>query len=120
MQRTILQIGLLTLGLFAALSRGSDEPPQRISANATGPTFHGTVRFLGRPASGAAVWLIGSSDKTWQPELAKTQADNQGQFTLPVRPGARWVVARDNNGRLGWFDILFGSELRISFLRPQH
>jgi 5-hydroxyisourate hydrolase-like protein (transthyretin family) len=111
MQRRFLHIGLVSLGLFAGLSRGSDEAPQKNSADATGPTFQGMVRFVGRPAPGVTVWLIGSSDQSWQPELAKTQADEQGRYTLPVKSGGRWVVARDAKGRLGWFEILLGSEL---------
>jgi hypothetical protein len=74
------------------------------------PTFHGIVRFQGRPAPAATVWLIGSSQATESPELAKTQADDQGQFTLPLKSGARLVVARDAKGRLGWLGIPFGSE----------
>src|SRR5262245_66252479 len=88
---------LLLLGAVAA------QPP---ASEATGgPTFSGTVRFQGRPAPRSEVWLIGSSDKDWQPELAATRADDQGRFPLPVKSDARRVVARDLGGRLGWLPI---------------
>jgi protocatechuate 3,4-dioxygenase beta subunit len=89
------------------------------SPSPSGPTFSGTVRFQGRPAPQASVWLVGSPDEGWQPELAASRADDQGRFTLPIKSGARWVVARNAGGRLGWLmlhsweDIAWEPALRV-------